>query len=71
MAQDYTEYLAINVLNEQQIVRSVKTLLEDTNSYQPGQLQTAQQSIESACQLREAVGTLTIFSYVPYMLKQP
>lgn len=48
MAQDYAEYLAIHVLNEQQIVRAWTCSMSANANRLVGELQAFEQSIESA-----------------------
>jgi hypothetical protein len=56
MSAEYTEYLAANVLNEQQLVRPSHThpMSRESNTL-PGQLSLAEQGIEGACQPGKAV----------------
>ena len=55
MAQDYTEYLAINVLNEQQVVGSASEIPVERTKKNAGQLPPTEQSLESAQQFSETV----------------
>jgi hypothetical protein len=56
MSAEYTEYLAANVLNEQQLVRPTPSLpMSKHSNTLPGQLPLAEQGIESACELGKAV----------------
>ena len=56
MPAEYAEYLAANVLNEQQLVCCVNTLamLFQTNN-QLGELPLAEQGLEGPCQSGKAV----------------
>ena len=56
MPAEYAEYLAANVLNEQQLVRSIDTpaMLLQSNT-QVGELPLAEPSLEGPCQSGKAV----------------
>jgi hypothetical protein len=56
MSAGYTEYLAANVLNEQQLVGpSQPQSMSKQSNILPGQLPLAEQGIEGACQPGKAV----------------
>ena len=55
MAQDYTEWLAVSVLNEQQNVNIPKTVVIDPANDLEDQLPQPEQSTESAQQCCQAV----------------
>ena len=55
MSQDYSEYLAINVLNEQQLVRGLNLHTSQIANIYSGQLSLAEQSVEGPQQFSEAV----------------
>lgn len=55
MAQEYNEYLAVNVLNEQQLVSPSKAISRQTANICSGQLSLAEQGSKSTQQSCEAV----------------